>query len=175
MTSRPSPFADAWRQCLRMHYKSVIARGDGNTEATLTGILARAGFTQQELDLLRVEALARDPDTTPEQVAAMERTYRAHPAECTCPTCTPLDDGLHDEEGQPLAADALHERAQAAAYEPGQVHAVAVPTEWPDSPMPDDAFPVPPTDEADPPADSEPQAAPSASDSADGARQLSLF
>jgi hypothetical protein len=43
-----------------------------------------------------------------------DQTFIAHPAECTCPSCmdSPLNESLHDAEGQPLSPEALEERIE---------------------------------------------------------------
>lgn len=49
-------FADEWRDCLRAHYMHVIRAGDQTTEPTLRVVMHDAGFTDDELALLRVQA-----------------------------------------------------------------------------------------------------------------------
>ena len=115
MAKRPSVFGDEWRKCLREHYKYVIRQEDKQTESTLTPILNRFGFGEDELRELYVEATMRDmpdgfePDL--ERVVQQaetvttetDTTFKVHPAECTCPACMDvvLEEG-HDDEGQPI-------------------------------------------------------------------------
>lgn len=129
MAKRPSVFGDEWRRCLREHYKYVAKNQDKRTEASLTPILNRFGFTEAELKQLYIEATMRAdempddflPDMQPtssenvEEKQTAELSFQVHPAECTCPSCveTVLDIG-HDTEGQPLTADAAEEAAEKA-------------------------------------------------------------
>ena len=114
MAKRESIFGDEWRRCLKEHYKYVVRQQDKATEATLTPILQRFGFRDDDLRELYVEATMRDmpddfvPDmervvAQAEENPATETTFKTHPAECTCPACIDLviEEG-HDEEGQPL-------------------------------------------------------------------------
>ena len=117
MAKRESVFSDEWRRCLREHYKYVLRNQDKNTEQTLTPILERFGFREDELRRLAVEATMRademPDDFVPdmEQIAsesvevseAPETSFMVHPAECSCPDCMDvvLEEG-HDEDGQPI-------------------------------------------------------------------------
>lgn len=61
-------FFDEWQACLRAHYQHVIATGDTITQATLRGVLLRAGLTPDELDALATAhppTLAADGDHGP--------------------------------------------------------------------------------------------------------------
>lgn len=133
-----SIFQDDWRQCLREQYKYVIRTQDKNTEGSLTGVMYRVGFTDDELAQLRVEATMHvddmpedfQPDMdvlnqsaaesasqpTGETSYVAERTFEPHPAECQCPQC--VDENLvpHDEDGQPIEVDP-EEEAERRAYE----------------------------------------------------------
>lgn len=117
MAKRESVFSDEWRRCLREHYKYVMRNQDKNTEATLTPILERFGFREDELRHLEIEATMRADDMPDDFVPDMEQSYPesveeikqaetgfiVHPAECSCPDCMDvvLDEG-HDEDGQPI-------------------------------------------------------------------------
>lgn len=54
---KQSIFYQAWRDCLRQHYLYVISTDDHITEPTLRQVLISTGFTEEELDTLRQEAL----------------------------------------------------------------------------------------------------------------------
>lgn len=117
MAKRESVFADEWRRCLKEHYKYVIRKQDKDTEATLTPILEKFGFREDEFQRLKIEATMRAEDMPDDYVPDMEQfseksveesktpetTFTVHPAECNCPDCMDvvLEDG-HDEEGQPI-------------------------------------------------------------------------
>lgn len=121
MAKRESVFADEWRRCLKQHYKYVIGKQDKRTEETLIPIMQRAGFRDDDLRQLYLEATMHVDDVPDDFVPDMERvvsesvkdneqTFQAHPAECTCPACMELvlEEG-HDEEGQPLEEEAKDE------------------------------------------------------------------
>jgi hypothetical protein len=114
MAKRDSVFGDEWRRCLKEHYKYIVSNQDKQTEETLTPIMEKAGFRDDELRQLYLEAtmhIDNVPDdfvpdmerVAPESVEANEQTFQVHPAECACPSCMDivLEEG-HDEEGQPL-------------------------------------------------------------------------
>ncbi len=119
MAKRESVFGDEWRRCLREHYKYVKRNQDTATEETLTPILERFGFREDELRRLTIEATMRADDMPDDYVPDMEQIepesveetkqaetgFVVHPAECSCPECMDivLDEG-HDEEGQPIEA-----------------------------------------------------------------------
>ena len=117
MAKRESVFSDEWRRCLREHYKYVKRNQDTATEETLTPILEKFGFREDELRRLAIEATMRADDMpdnfvpdmeqivpeSVEEIKQAETGFIVHPAECTCPGCMDvvLDEG-HDEEGQPI-------------------------------------------------------------------------
>jgi hypothetical protein len=49
-------FAEDWRDCLRSHYLHVVGEQDGRTERTLRGVMHNVGFSDDELNELRVLA-----------------------------------------------------------------------------------------------------------------------
>lgn len=123
---RSSVFTNEWRRCLGEHYKYVVKAQDTATEATLTPIMQRVGFTEAELSGLyraatqRAEDLPDDfvPDLAKALPAAdavsntAEASFQVHPAECNCPAC--MDEVLeqgHDDDGQPLPAAEHEEEA----------------------------------------------------------------
>lgn len=118
-----SVFADEWRICLREQYKHVIRENDQVTLPSLTAVLYRVGFTDDELAQLRVEATMRTEDVAEDFVPDLEILKPAlapssaeadggfvpHPLECQCPQCVDIDLVPHDEDGQPLSEEALLE------------------------------------------------------------------
>lgn len=125
---KQSVFEDEWRRCLREHYKSVIRADDKVTERTLTGVMHRVGFSDEELRALYMEATLRAdalPDGfMPEMARVQPEVPAPHPAECSCPACSPVLDALleagHDAEGQPLPVDEDAALRDAPEYEPGR-------------------------------------------------------
>lgn len=125
MSKRESVFSDEWRRCLREHYKYVVRQQDNNTKETLTPILEKFGFREEELRRLAVEATMHVDDVADDFVPDMELldeqsveddkapevTFVTHPAECTCPSCmdTVLEAG-HDDDGQPLEEEPEQEK-----------------------------------------------------------------
>ena len=107
MDSR-SVFFDDWLDSLREQYKHVVRSNDRVTLPTLTAVMQNVGFGEEELAQLRVEATMHvddvPPDFTPD-MKILEPSPAPHPAECLCPDCVPIDDGAHDADGQPIAAD----------------------------------------------------------------------
>lgn len=59
MTERPRLFSEEWRKCLSEHYKTVVLRRDTNHEQSFTEVLSRLNFTEQELESLRNDIMAR--------------------------------------------------------------------------------------------------------------------
>ncbi len=57
-----SVFGDEWRECLRTHFMYVVRNNDTITERTLKGVLYEVGFTEAELNELRVLATAHVDD-----------------------------------------------------------------------------------------------------------------
>lgn len=131
MAKRDSVFSDEWRRCLEEHYKYVVKNQDKNTEETLTPILERFGFREDDLRKLTVEATMRADDMPDDFVPEMELsepapveevedvsdtpepTFIVHPSECSCAECMDvvLEEG-HDEEGQPLDEEAQIEQEE---------------------------------------------------------------
>lgn len=105
--SQQSVFAEEWRRCLREQYMYVIRSKDMLTAQSLTDVMHRVGFTDDDLRELRIRATMRADDMpddfVPAEVSAAAETFRPHPAECTCPDCMTVDESRHDADGQPLA------------------------------------------------------------------------
>jgi hypothetical protein len=49
-----SIFADEWRDCLKAHYLYVVREQDVRTERTLRGVMHNVGFSDDDLNELRV-------------------------------------------------------------------------------------------------------------------------
>ncbi len=67
-----SPFADDWRECLSTHYQYTIRNQDAVTERTLTDVMRRIGFSDQQLAELRVLATMRAEEMPPDYVPDMD-------------------------------------------------------------------------------------------------------
>ncbi len=120
-----SVFFDEWLSSLRAQYQHVVRVDDKVTLPSLTAVLQQVGFGEGELRQLRLEAtlhvddVAGDfvPDLT---ILAEDKPAGAHPAECLCPDCAPIDESQFDADGQPLPPD-----PDAAAHDSGHVFPVA--------------------------------------------------
>ncbi len=121
-----SVFFDEWLSSLRAQYQHVVRVDDKVTLPSLTAVLQQVGFGEDELRQLRLEATLHVDDVAGDFVpdlailAEDKPTTAAHPAECLCPDCAPLDESQFDAAGQPLPPD-----PDAAAHDPGQVFPVA--------------------------------------------------
>lgn len=125
-SSQHSVFFDEWIKSLREQYKYVIRNNDQVTLPSLTEVLHNVGFTDEELNHLRVEATmhidAVGADYIPDlTVLDNPPAGQAHPAECLCPQCIPIDESQFDADGQPLKAVDPEE----ANHEAGHVFPVA--------------------------------------------------
>ena len=117
-----SVFFEEWMRSLREQYKYVVRKQDKVALPSLTAVLHQVGFTDDELTQLRLEATMRRDDVGADYVPDMAiLAGQAHPAECRCPQCLPIDESQFDDEGQPLADD---EREEAEGSS-GQVFAAA--------------------------------------------------
>ena len=139
-----SIFHNEWRSSLRAQYQHVVRKGDKITLPSLTAVLQQVGFSEDELRQLRlaatlhVDEVAEDfePDLA---ILADDQSAGAHPAECLCPDCAPIDESRFDADGQTLPPD-----PEAAAHKSGLlVPAVAL--------EPDEAEPVTFADSLEPP------------------------
>ena len=133
-----SVFYDEWLRSLREQYKHVARNDDRVTLSSLTAVMQGVGFREEELARLRVEATMHVDEVADGFRADMTILDRpamaqAHPAECLCPDCAPIDESQFDAEGQPIAPD-----PEADDYETGHV------------------FPAPLKDDIDKPAETEP-------------------
>ena len=126
-----SVFTEEWRECLREQYKHVIHINDKNTIVSLTGVMLSAGFREDELAQLRVEATIRTEDMPDDFIPDLEilqdqpaakveeqspQDFQPHPLECQCPSCMEISMTPHDEEGQPLEIDEEEQAALAAEH-----------------------------------------------------------
>ena len=105
-----SVFFDEWLRSLREQYKHVLRSNDSVTLPTLTAVMHNVGFSEDELNQLRLEATMHVDDVPADFVPDLDiinppETAQPHPAECLCPACIDLDDGAHDAEGQPVALE----------------------------------------------------------------------
>ena len=110
MMGQQSVFFEEWIRSLREQYKYVVRNQDQVTLPSLTRVLHQIGFTDDELAQLRIEATMRLDDVGADYVADMTildkaKAIQAHPAECSCPQCIPIDDSQFDSDGQPLVND----------------------------------------------------------------------
>ena len=133
MDSR-SVFFDEWLRSLREQYKHVVRNNDRVTLPSLTAVMQKLGFGEEELAQLRVEATMHVDDISPDfrpDMKILDPAPAPHPAECLCPDCIPIDEVGHDAEGQPIAAD-----PEAAVANTGHTFPVA-PISPADDPEPD--------------------------------------
>lgn len=120
-----SAFYEEWLRSLREHYKQVVRSDDRLTLSSLSMVMRKVGFREEELARLRIEATMHVDDAGADYRADMNildsvKSAQAHPAECLCPECVAIDESQFDEEGQPIAPDpAAHD------FEAGQVFPVA--------------------------------------------------
>ncbi len=108
-SSQRSVFFDEWIKSLREQYKYVIRKNDQVTLPSLTKVMHNVGFTDDELNHLRLDATmhvdAVDDDFVPDLgVLDNPPAGQPHPAECLCPQCVPIDESQFDADGQPLKA-----------------------------------------------------------------------
>ncbi len=94
---KASPFDDARRDCLREHYKQVVRDSNTHRHDEMTQIMLQAGFNEDELVTLFVQATMLGEGLTDDfyisDLAALE-TYRQrrilqqkHNNSCTCRAC----------------------------------------------------------------------------------------
>ncbi len=126
MMGQRSVFFEEWISSLREQYKYVVRNRDKVTLPSLTAVLHQVGFTDDELAQLRIEATMHLDDVGADYVADMTildsaKAVQAHPAECSCPQCIPIDDSQHDDDGQPLVND----DPEAASWEGGHIFPAA--------------------------------------------------
>ena len=106
-----SVFFEEWLRSLREQYKHVTRNDDRVTLPSLTQVMQRVGFGEDELRQLRLEATMRAEDVPADFAPDLDIinppgavASQPHPAECLCPQCMALDDGAHDDEGQPIVS-----------------------------------------------------------------------
>ena len=118
-----SVFFDEWLQSLREQYKHVVRSDDRVTLPTLTAVMQKVGFREEELRQLRLESTMRVDDVADDFVPDLEilrDSKTLHPSECLCPTCQNIDESQFDAEGQPIAPD-----PEAKGHETGHIFAAA--------------------------------------------------
>ena len=125
-----SVFFDEWLRSLREQYKHVTRNDDRVTLPSLTAVMQRVGFGEDELRLLRLEATMRadelPEDFTPDLDIISPQGAAAgiaHPAECLCPQCLAMDDGAHDDEGQPITSQPAENEAQSPVFPAADISA----------------------------------------------------
>lgn len=130
-----SVFFDEWLSSLRAQYQHVVRTGDTVTLPSLTAVMQQVGFRDDELRQLRLDATLHVddvPDDFVPDLAILDETQPAgaHPAECLCPDCAPIDESRFDADGQPLPPDPDAEAGNsapqylAAAIEPDETEPV---------------------------------------------------
>ena len=120
-----SVFADEWRRSLRAQYQHVAQTGDMVTLPSLTDVMLQVGFGEDELSQLKLQATMHVDDVAdgfaPDlNILETAPATIAHPAECQCPQCVPIDESKFDADGQPVTPDPEQE-----AHEAGHVFPVA--------------------------------------------------
>lgn len=105
-----SVFYEEWLRSLREQYKHVARQDDRVTMSSLTAVMLKVGFRDDELAQLRIEATMHVDDVGEDFSADMTildgvKSAQAHPAECLCPECAPIDESLFDADGQPIDPD----------------------------------------------------------------------
>lgn len=105
-----SVFHQEWLRSLREQYKHVARQDDRVTMSSLTAVMLKVGFRENELTQLRIEATMHVDDVGEDFSADMtvldgRNSAQAHPAECMCPLCAPIDESLFDTDGQPIDPD----------------------------------------------------------------------
>lgn len=152
-----SAFFDEWLSSLRAQYQHVVRTDDKVTLPSLTAVMRQVGFGEDELKQLKLQATLHIDNVADDFVpdlAILDETkpIGAHPAECQCPDCVPIDESKFDADGQPLpldsdaAADKSGPVYLAAAIEPDEAEPVTFadslepqPTTGYEEPAPDDA------------------------------------
>lgn len=120
-----SVFYEEWLRSLREQYKQVVRKDDHVTLSSLTAVMRQIGFRDDELAQLHIKATMHVDDAGADYRADMNildsvKSAQAHPAECLCPECVPVDESQFDDEGQPIAPDPAEHN-----YKAGQVFPVA--------------------------------------------------
>jgi hypothetical protein len=129
-------FADDWRDCLREQFKYVIRQQDQRTQATLLSVLYEVGFTDDELDALRLEATMRAEDMPDDYVPdAVRQSYAGVdvPEAAEVVEDEDEDDALEPEA--PATYDELIEQVEEVADEDVVDEAPEEPEDDEDSPQ----------------------------------------
>lgn len=105
-----SVFHQEWLRSLREQYKHVARQDDRVTMSSLTAVMLKVGFRENELAQLKIEATMHVDAVGEDFSADMTildgpKSAQAHPAECMCPLCAPIDESLFDADGQPIQPD----------------------------------------------------------------------
>lgn len=157
-----SVFFDEWLSSLRAQYQHVVRTDDKVTLPSLTAVMQQVGFGEDELRQLRLEATLHVDDVADDFVPDLTildeaRSTAAHPAECLCPDCAPIDESRFDADGQarPAEPDAAARESNplypTAAIEPDEAEPVTFADSLEPPPTADFEAPAPEDDdEADP-------------------------
>ena len=159
-----SVFFDEWLSSLRAQYQHVVRSDDVVTLPSLTEVMQQVGFGEDELRQLRLDATLHVDDVAdgfvPDLAILDEaKSTAAHPAECLCPECAPIDESRFDADGQPLPPDpdaAAHENGGlylASAIEPEEAEPVTFADSLEPQPTSDDEEPAPEDDDEAEPLD----------------------
>ena len=110
-----SIFADEWRDCLKAHYSYVVREQDVRTERTLRGVMHNVGFTEEELNELRVRATMHVDDVGAEFVPDLDILQKAAEAVgvdigadvgAQLPTDVPPEEAMDMEASEETEAEA---------------------------------------------------------------------
>ncbi len=120
-----SVFFNEWLSSLRAQYQHVVRTDDKVALPSLTAVMRQVGFGEDELKQLKLQATLHIDDVADDFVpdlAILDKMPAsiAHPAECQCPDCVPIDESKFDADGQPLPVD-----PEAEAHDSGHVFPVA--------------------------------------------------
>lgn len=75
-----SIFSEEWRECLKAHYMYVTRERDARTERTLVGVLHNVGFTDAELNELKIRATMHVDDVGADYVPDLDLLKAAEQA-----------------------------------------------------------------------------------------------
>lgn len=92
-----SVFFEEWLRSLREQYKHVVRNDDRVTLPTLSAVMQRVGFSEDELAQLRVEATMHVDDVGADFVPDLEILRGSAPIRADPGDSTPSQDGAADE------------------------------------------------------------------------------
>ena len=106
-----SIFSEEWRDCLRAHYTTVARANDRITEKTLRGVMFEAGFSEEELRQLYLQATAHVDDVSEDFTPDMEFITEAVQVVAAAPAEAPSA----AEVAEPEIVEAVEEVIEAEA------------------------------------------------------------